>query len=181
MSYSEYMDMFFEVQKLDCPYRAFTFDVVNSKNQRQYIEEPEKHFEFVGFVYSLLEQEEQSTGKQILLKDKFNRKLNLAKPAINGNNYNPMILGDMATYFVHNGSITTERMLQIFAMALRKFNICYQFHFKTGTYQTNIYAEGGTKLYKGYMPQILENLSKKNNFVITKDFYSLGKQDLEKL
>ena len=49
------------------------------------------------------------------------------------NNYshhhNPTTLGDMATYFVYNGSITRERMLQLFAEGLRKFDINYSFHF----------------------------------------------------
>ena len=75
----------------------------------------------------------------------------------------------MVTYFVHNGSISTNRMIEIFAESLKKFNINYSFHFCTGVYETNNYAEGGTLLYKGYMPQILESMSKKNKMIITKD------------
>ena len=180
MSYCEYIDMFLNTQKKQCPYRAFTFDVVNSRNEQRYLNAKGKHFSFLDCVYSLLEHEEQKTGKIILLKDNFNRKQVLLDQTYNskrkdvavknGNNYNPMILGDMVTFFVHNGSISSERMLHLFAEALRKFNINYSFHFLTGVYETNNYAEGGSKLYKGYMPQILENLSKKNNFVVTKNF-----------
>ena len=43
-----------------------------------------------------------------------------------------------------------------------------QYNINTGIYETNNYAEGGIKLYKGYMPQILEILSKKNKIVINK-------------
>ena len=181
MSYAEYIDMFIETQKQECPYRAFTFDVVNSKNQKQYIEERDKFHAFVSYLYSVLEIEEQKTGRQILLKDKFNVKYpNNGDRVHNGNVYNPMILGDMATYFVYNNSISIQRMLQIFAQGLREFNIEYPFHFKTGVYETNNYFEGGTKLYKGYMPQILEKLSKENEFIITKDFCFLEGQEFEK-
>ena len=178
MSYNEYFDMFNDAQKKECPYRAFTFDIVNSRNQIMYCKENEKHYKFLYYVYSLLEIEEQKTGKQILLKDEFNEKIK-DTPNNYSHFFNPTTLGDMATYFVYNGSITIERMLQIFAEGLRKFNIDYKFHFKTGVYETNNYIEGGTKLFKGYLPQILENSSKKDGFVICKDFYNLTSSDFE--
>jgi hypothetical protein len=81
-----------------------------------------------------------------------------------------MIIGDMVTYFVYNNSITTNKMINLFQYALKKYNIDYSFHFSTGIYETNNFVEGSTKLYKGYMPQILENLSKKNNFVINRNY-----------
>ena len=173
MSFDEYIDMFKDCQNEKCPYRAFTFDVVNSRNQTEYIDNPEKHFQFVSHVYSLLEKEEENTGKQILLRGKFNRKLVMGEAMKNGNLYNPMILGDMATYFVYNGSITTDRMLELFATGLKECDINYPFHFKTGVYQTNNYIEGGKKLYKGYMPQILERESKSTNITISKDCYNI--------
>ncbi|MBQ8909279.1 MAG: hypothetical protein IJY90_03240 [Clostridia bacterium] len=88
-----------------------------------------------------------------------------------------MILGDMLTFFVYNGSITIQRMLEIFATALTRCNISYPFHFKTGVYQTNIYKEGGKALYKGYMPQLLEKLSKSDSFIIDKDFCNLNNKE----
>ena len=170
MSYSEYIDMFMEAQKQDCPYRAFTFDIVNSRNQVMYFKENKKHYEFLYYVYCLLEREEELMGKQILLKDDIYNKPIQGVANNYSHHHNPTTLGDMATYFVYNGSITTERMLELFAEGLRKFDINYAFHFKTGVYQTNNYVEGGTKLFKGYMPQILENMSKKEDFIITKDY-----------
>lgn len=171
MSYNEYFDMFYAAQKVDCPYRAFTFDVVNSKNQEQYIYQHDKYIDCIMNVYSLLEREEKLTGKQILLKDKFNNKLELDTPILNSNYFNPMILGDMVTYFVYNKSITSERMLELFSQSLKEYNISYPFHFKSGVYQTNNYGEGGEKLYKGYMPRILEDLSKKESFVVSKNTF----------
>lgn len=180
MSYNEYFDMFFDTQNKDCPYRAFTFDVVNSKNQASYISEHDKHLACLLHVYTLLEREEKLTGKQILLKDKFNQKLECDRFIINSNHFNPMILGDMITYFVYNKSISTERMLELFSSSLAKFNVSYPFHFKTGVYQTNDYIEGGTKLYKGYMPRLLEDLSKKESFTIDKNYFQTKNQEKEK-
>ena len=169
MSYSEYLDLFKTTQKKECPYRAFTFDVVCSRKQMQYIMNKETHDKVLCYVYSLLEKEEMLINRQILLKDKFNLKYVPLKDRLDGNIYNFMVLGDMVTYFVYNGSITTKRMIEIFVEALKKFDINYSFHFATGVYETNNYAKGGTLMYKGYMPQILENLSKKNKLVITKN------------
>ena len=171
MSYDEYFDMFYDVQKKDCPYRAFTFDVVNSKNQKQYILQHDKHIDCILNVYTLLQKEERATGKKILLTDKFNNKLEFDTPILNSNYFNPMILGDMVTYFVYNKSITSERMVELFSQSLREFNINYPFHFKSGVYQTNNYAEGGSKLFKGYLPRILEDLSKKQSFIVSKNTF----------
>ena len=173
MSYDEYIDMYHDAQKQDCPYRAFTFDVVNSKRQSGYIDNPTRHYEFVTHVYDLLEQEEKITGREILLRGRFNQKLELDKPMKNGNYYNPMVLGDMATYFVRNNSISTDRMLEIFATGLREYNIDYPFHFKTGVYSTDNYIEGHKKLYKGYMPQILERESKSNGVIIDRYYENI--------
>ena len=50
MSYTEYIDMYKLAQQKDCPYRASTFDIVNSRNEKQYIEEHKKHYNFIEFV-----------------------------------------------------------------------------------------------------------------------------------
>ena len=73
--------------------------------------------------------------------------------------------------FVYNNSITIERMINIFSQELDKKGINYPFHFNTGIYETNDYGEGGSKMYKGYMPQILEDKSKETNFIVTRDTY----------
>ena len=173
--------MFYKAQNKKCPYRAFTFDVINSRCQKEYLEtRATKFFKLLDVVYHLLEQEEINTNKKILLKDTLNQKFDITKPRVNNNEYNPMILGDMLTFFVYNDSITTQRMLEIFSTALNMCNINYPFHFKTGVYQTNVYAEGTSKLYKGYMPQLLEKLSKKDDFIIDRDFCDLDSQEREK-
>ena len=100
MSYSEYLDMFIECQKKECPYRAFTFDIVNSKSQKIYKKDAKNLYRCVLFVYLLLEREEQKTGKQILLKDKFNRKLINDESRINNNDYNPILRGKKSSKLI---------------------------------------------------------------------------------
>lgn len=170
MSYTEYIDMFKATQAKDCPYRAFVLDIVNSRKQSQYIVENVNYHRFVDYIYALLEKEEQLLGKEILLKDSNNLHKGLfERKGINGNLYNPMVLGDMAAYFVYNGSISIDRFMEIAITAMKEYNITYPFHFATGVYETNDYASGGAKLYKGYMPQILETVSKSNGIVLSKD------------
>lgn len=169
MSYKEYFNMFRKTQLKECPYRAFMLDVVGSRTLEQYAKENASFHEFIDEVYRLLLQEEANTNTQILLKDENNKSILGGRIGINGNLFNPITLGDMATYFVYNGSISSERFLELSVQAMRKYNITYPFHFSTGVYETNDYGEGGTRLYKGYMPQILENLSKGSSVTISKD------------
>lgn len=166
MSYHEYFQMFKKTQKRKCPYRAFTFDIVNSKTQVQYATENDKYHDFIQYVYELLEKEEKLTNKKILLKDHFN--IN-DKSGVDGNRNNPITLGDNVTYFTFEGSISTDKMIELFVEGLNIFNINYPFHFNTGVYETNDYGEGGSKMFKGYMPQILEDLSKKQGFKIDRN------------
>ncbi|MBQ4558129.1 MAG: hypothetical protein IJA61_01985 [Clostridia bacterium] len=174
MSYSEYIDMFYDTQNKECPYRAFTFDIINSRNQSEYINNHEKFLNCVYSFYDVLKEEETLTNSTILLEDRFNIKAKthyLLADVIDQNIYNPMTLGDMITYFVHNGSIKTERFLELFSNHLNKHEINFPFHFATGIYQTNEYKLGGILLYKGYMPQILEKIGKTNHSIISKDGY----------
>ena len=86
MSYDEYLDMFFKAQKMKCPYRAFMFDVVNSKNQKEYIEtKKEKYFELINYIYNCLLQEEAVTNTAILLKDENNKKFEICEKPFNLN------------------------------------------------------------------------------------------------
>ena len=52
-------------------------------------------------------------------------------------------------------------------------------HFATGVYQTNEYGEGGTLLFKGYMPHILESLSKCNGIIVDCDGHNIEAEMLK--
>ena len=64
MAWNEYLDLFFDTQKKKCPFRAFCFDVVDSKNQMKH-NNYKNHYQFVCYVYSLLKLEEKLKNKQI--------------------------------------------------------------------------------------------------------------------
>lgn len=176
MSYSEYWDLFYIAQKKQCPFRAFTFDVKNSKSNKEYINNRDKYFKLIEYVYNALIQEEIKNNKKILIKDKFNQKY--SNQNTNNNNYlNPMIIGDMFTFFVYENSMTQNEIVNLFIKGLKKLNINYDFHFMTGKYQTHDYKQGKSLLYKGYVPQMLEYLSKNNDMIINKNgILSQGKQ-----
>ena len=46
---------------------------------------------------------------------------------------------------------------------MTKHKVNYDIHFQSCYYETDNYVDGGTKLYKGYVPRLLENLDKKNS------------------
>lgn len=168
MSYCDYKELFVLTQRKRCPYRALMFDVVDSRNQSQYLNDPVNHFACILHFYDVLMKEEKRTNTKILLNGKNNIRYVLEGNHNNGNCFNPMILGDMVTYFIYENSISTQRILQLFSQNLNKFNIGYSFHFRAGVYETNDYAEGRNKLYKGYMPQLLECLSKKSSSMVSR-------------
>jgi len=172
MSYNEYIDMFFSTQKKQCPFRAFTFDVLSCKTSEEYHKKFHEYRKCVLSVYDKLVEEERISNREILLKDDFNRAYNNDDDKhIDNNLYNPMIVGDMVTYFVHNDSITETKMLELFSKAMNNYNLNLSCHYATGVYETNEYKYGGQKLFKGYMPQILESLSKENGIIVTRETY----------
>lgn len=169
MSYTEYFDLFNKAQKKECPYRAFTFDIKNSKTNGYDVF---KFHNLISLLYKKLENYENQTNKKVVLNNKFNN-LNIYRKDSNNLLNNPMILGDMFTVFVHNGSISESKMIELFVMCLNELNIDYKFHFMTGKYETDHYELGNKKLYKGYVPAILEHFSKSNEIIIDKN-YNLG-------
>ena len=172
MSYREYIDMFKFVQGKKCPYRAFTFDVVSSRVNEEYINKIYQYRDFILFVYNALLEEGKNTKTKIVLEDDFNKPYFVnGHDGIDKNINNPMVLGDNVTYFVYNGSISEERMIELFSKGLEKYNLNLSFHYGSGVYETNDYKFGGQQLFKGYMPQILEWLSKKSGHIITRESY----------
>jgi len=167
MAYEEYLDLFYNAQKHECPYRAFMFDVVNSKNEKGYYNNRSSYFKLIFSVIKEIKVLEIKENKKILLDDENN--IFFTKNKGDQNLSNPMLLGDMVCFFVKENSISTEQMKKIFSRCMEKENINYNFHFATGAYETNIYAEGSTKLFKGYTAQILEKISKNNKILIKSD------------
>ena len=194
MSHNEYFDLFKEAQKRDCPYKAFLIDVVNSE---KVFNDPERHLKkYIIFDYIAIELLKRNClrnnknnqlflcYKRINFKKEYdynfdnilNQIPNLDKLQLYNNKkanhqfnliINPMIVGDACCYLTNSNAISDEEFIQIVKNGMKKFNIDYDFHFLSGKYETDSYAKGGKKLYKGYMLQILEHFSKKEGKVIS--------------
>ena len=175
MSYDEYFDLFKQAQAKQCPYRAFMFDVANCKQNPEY---REKYFDVIQLFLQKIKQQEQILGTKILRNNSNNLPLFENMPQLDGRKCNPMILGDMFTVFVENGSISTEKIKTLFAESCKQLDYNYKFHFATCVYETDSYIEGGTKLYKGYVPQLLEKTSKTNNIYIDKNYIDKGEEKI---
>lgn len=196
MSYDEYFDIYREAQSRNCPFRAFCIDVVNSKillaNNKDRYPKVYKLFDYI--TIKLLEKnnlvqvlrnnknnqlnltynfvrfnndkptefnrilKEISKNQKIFVRDDKNIYANLIA--------NPMITGDCACYLTNENTLSENEFLEIVKTAMEKFNIDVDFHFKSAKYETDEYAEGGKKLYKGYVFPILEKLSKTEGLTI---------------
>ena len=174
MSYDEYFDLYKQAQQKDCPYRAFMFDVANCKTNPKY---REKYFDVIKLFLQKIKQQEILTDTKILRYNSNNMPI-FESAGDDGRKFNPMILGDMFTVFVENGSISTQKLLALFAETCKQLDYNYKFHFATCMYESDSYIQGGTKLYKGYVPQILEKISKTNNFYIDKNYTDKGEEKI---
>ena len=174
MSDMEYLDLFLDCQKRKCPYRAYLFDIKNSGKHFSDIENFRKFHKFVTYMTTKL-YEMNTDSQQVFRCDEnniprlpeFEKKL---KNIVGPNSVsNPFILGDCACFYVNEDSITQKEVLKLAVSAMKKFDIDFEFHFLSGKYETDVYEEGGRKMYKGYMPRILEDLSKKSSQVISRN------------
>lgn len=183
MSYSEYYDLFHKAQKTDCKYHAYLIDVKNSKtnlsgeNEHEYT----KFHKFVNYITNVLLKINEIKNEKIFLVDEQNKTFFGNGDVLNNNLLNPMILGDAACFFLKDKKITDEMFIEILCDAMKKFDINFSFHYMSGKYQTNDYAEGGDKLYKGYMLPLLEKLSKKDGLLIDKNYLENKENDKKTL
>lgn len=181
MSYSEYFDLFYAAQKKSCEYRAILIDVKNSKKVLKTFDEYQRFHHCVDYIIDTLCQLERERGKKILLQDKNNivhKTSAKASTNVSNLNRNPMILGDCACFFINEGTLSENDFINILIKAITNFNIDFSFHFASGKYETDSYAEGNEKLYKGYMLPLLENLSKTNGIIIDKNYVNITGRDL---
>ncbi len=175
MSYTEYFDLFYAAQKKDCKNKAFLIDVKNSRNDLASYEEYHKYHLAVDYITKKLAklgcllQDENNVMCILLDKDQYH-------PHIDSLKRNPMITGDASCFFVKADSISDKEFIKILCSAITKFDINFSFHFMSGKYETDSYAEGKTKMYRGYMLPMLEYLSKINGTLIDKNYISKNMQ-----
>ena len=187
MSYHEYYDLYYKCQDY-APYHLFTFDIVGSKNlyaqgDSTYIS---KISVLIYNLYKKIETIEKNQNRQILHRSPFivhpelltfeNNleylsspkevgkfiKLNNIKCLITPDHTEPFqVCGDTVGLTILRGTLTEKEVYNLFDQTKEELNIPYKFHYANGYYETDLYAEGGTKLYRGYIIPMLSNKHKK--------------------
>ena len=117
------------------------------------------------FFYPIIQEITNILNKNnILIKNQFNEILEFDKNInrIDQTTLNPMVLGDCACFFVNANSISKNEFINLVKHLMTKHKVNYDIHFQSCYYETDNYVDGGTKLYKGYVPRLLENIDKKN-------------------
>lgn len=156
MAAEEYIDLFELAQKNKSSKQAFLIDVVGSKKLKDYAS---SFYPIVQEITNILKNK-----NNILINNNFNEIMELGKNTnrVDQTTLNPMVLGDCACFFVNANSISKVEFINLVKHLMTKHKVNYDIHFQSCYYETDNYVDGGTKLYKGYVPRLLENLDKKN-------------------
>ncbi len=160
MSYLEYLDLFKKAQNKDCKYIAYFLDIKNSKTEIKNSTDLIKHFMFINSLTDKL--------SPYLKQDEFNVLNNLITKSknIDANNNNPISIGDGVCYFFDKDKISTDKFKQIVVDCMKENSYKFDLHLNFAKYETNDIKEANSKLYKGYMLRILEEL-KSNSQIIS--------------
>lgn len=160
MAYTEYLDLYKLAQNKKSLYYVVSFDVVNSKSlsneKRQLLQENINVI--VRYVYEKLVAKEKELNIDILIHDP--RFKNPWDNVDNGNYMDPFIMGDNFQFTVLRNTISKEEIVNLVNECKKALNMQEEFHIASGYYETNEYEEGKTKLYRGYLLQILGNIHK---------------------
>lgn len=161
MAYDEYLDIFLESQSKGI-YHMIVFDLINSKTippkERALLQE--KMRKLCKLVFNHLVELENTTNREILVKDaNFFRPWEIQKKDL-GYRMDPILFGDCIGFTVYKDSITKEFLIEIFNRYKEELKIENDFHIADGYYETNDYALGAEKCFRGYCFQTLESYHK---------------------
>lgn len=159
MSYYEYKDLFSIAQNKG-KYHMFIFDIKNSKSYGKEIYNIEKTSRIlIKNIYNRLEEIESREKKVILHRHpdfvdmESKTKLGYMCEPFN-------ILGDLYGFTTIRDSISNEEIYKIYSEEKEKLNIYWDFNIIDGYYETDSYANGNKKYFRGYCMEQLEELSK---------------------
>lgn len=168
MSYEEYNDMFLKCQDTG-KYHVFTFDIVGSKKMDDRIREiaRQKLLKFITLFYNKLYRKGIDENKKILISKSNYGFLGNVSDGF-GMKVEPFILGDVVGLTVNRGSITKNEMMHIYSECIKEVDIDFEFHVADGYYETDDWAQGRSKYFRGYCIQLLSELHKPYNNHIRK-------------
>lgn len=154
MSSYEYDDLYQKCQTY-APYHMFIYDVVESKqildkNRQQML------YTLIHTVYHKLQQLELERNKKILHTSSLFPSEGFAYLQ------EPFLIdGDTIGFTIIRDSIPSEEVNELFHQTKEELQIPYQFHYADGYYETDLYAEGNEKYFRGYCIQHLNTIHKK--------------------
>lgn len=177
----EYGKLYKDAQK-NGQYKMFLFDVIESKKWAAidgYFFR-DKMMEFINSVTKDILDMEKKLNKKILHRhmenmDNYDKETDKDKVVLyeksksNSNIHriyradclNPnFFLGDLIYFILIRDSITDEEFYDIFQKNKEKFIPKYDFHHKSGYYETDVWSESNQKFSRIYCLPILEQLSK---------------------
>lgn len=164
MSTFEYNDMFLLCQDTG-KYHVYSFDIEGSKkmdNKTRY-DAQIKLIKLMTSIYSVLEEIQKKTGRKILVfEDDFVR-FDSGLPVKGfGMKVEPYLIGDVFGFTIYRDSLDKDVVLSIYDYFRQSLDIDFNMHIADGYYETNDYALGGTKYFRGYCIDLLSNLHKED-------------------
>lgn len=156
MSYIEYNDLLLKCQKTG-KYRLFTLDLIDSGNAK--LEKYNDLRTVMEIIYQDILMLEKELNKQILItnegfKPPFDENISFLQE-------DWFILGDAVGITIYNKVIPTEVIHKIIELNLKEMNLTNSVHQYDLVYETNNYAEGNNKYYRGYAIQTSTSIHKK--------------------
>ena len=163
MSYDEYNDLMLKCQKTG-KYRVFTVDISNSKGLYgpNMMEEYYNLYMLIERTYQDILMLEKELNKQILITDE-GYKTAIDEATLNNEGQMPydwFIYGDAVGITIHNGSIPPRIIYEIINLNIKEMGLIDDFHKCDLVYETNKYAEGHDKYFRGYAIQLSMNMHK---------------------
>ena len=163
MSTYEYNDMFLKCQDTG-KYHVFTFDIEGSKkmdNKTRY-DAQVKLIKLMKCIYSILEEIQEKTGKNILVLEEGFVSFDSGLPYKGfGMKQEPFLFGDTIGFTMYRDSLDKDIVLGIYEYFRKALDIDFNMHMADGYYETNDYSEGATKYFRGYCIDLLSNIHKK--------------------
>ena len=184
--YKEYGDLYKKAQDIG-QYKMFLFDVKGSKGfaRDNCILFAQNINNFVDAVTKDLLDMEKLLNKRILHRhlenfDNYNKETDKNKVVLSKNqridysrevyrsdSINPLFwLGDMMHFIIERDSISDKVFFDIFEKQKEKFIPDYDLHYKSGYYETDVWAESGSKFSRIHCIPVLEQLAKQNKELI---------------
>lgn len=164
MSTFEYNDLYLKCQESG-KYHMFVFDIVNSKkmsNQGRWNVQ-NKMIKLMTRIYKTIEKIQESTNRKILVFDEDLVTFKNCKPIRGiGFKQEPFLFADTFGFTIYRDSLDKEVIYYIYEYFKKSLDINFDFHITDGYYETNYYAEGNKKYFRGYCMDILSTLHKEN-------------------